>query len=179
MTGEGLARLTEKEREALRLVPTHGTITAIATELGVSDSAVKLRFASATKKLGVVGRHDAARLLMKDEGWAPYPKRTVPNGQVEPQSDPVASDPHQTPGDGLAMVEDGSGEEPSIGHLLTQIADRLADKGGRNRLTPWQRIACIFAVMILGLLLFSMLMATMTEMGRYGRGLRTAERTSI
>ncbi len=74
MTGGGLARLTEKEREALRLVPTHGTIVAIATELGISDSAVKLRFASATKKLGVVGRHDAARLLMKDEGWAPLPE---------------------------------------------------------------------------------------------------------
>ncbi len=77
------------------------------------------------------------------------------------------------------MVGEGSSEEPSLGHLLTQIADRLGSKGGRNRLTPWQRIAFIFAVMILGLLLFSMLMATLTETGRYGRSLRTADQTSI
>lgn len=180
MTSDRLGRLTEKEREALRLVPTHGTITAIATELGISDSAVKLRFASAAKKLGVVGRHDAARLLLADEGWPPYPNRTVPNGQVVPLAPLAVSDPHQQgPGDGDDAAEGGSIEEPTIGHLVVQIADRLGGRGGRNRLSPWQRAAFIFVIMLLGLLLFSMLMASLTEVGRYGRSLRTVDRTSI
>lgn len=179
MTSDRLERLTEKEREALRLVPTHGTISAIATELGISDSAVKLRFASAAKKLGVVGRHDAARLLLADEGWPPYLNRTAPNGQVVPLAPLAASDPRQAPGDGDDGTEGGSIEEPSIGHLVVQIADRLSGRGGRNRLSPWQRAAVIFVIMLLGLLLFSMLMATLTEAGRYGRSLRTVDRTSI
>jgi hypothetical protein len=116
---------------------------------------------------------------MKDEGWVPYPNRTAPIGQVEGQAEPGLAGSHQTPGDGPQAIGDGSHDEPSLGALLTQIADRLASKGGRNRLTPWQRIAFIFAVMILGLLLFSMVMATLTEAGRYGRSLRTANRTSI
>jgi DNA-binding CsgD family transcriptional regulator len=179
MTSDRLQRLTEKEREALRLVPTHGTIVSIANELGISDSAVKLRFASAAKKLGVVGRHDAARLLLTEEGWPPYPNRTAPIGQVVPVAPDAASDPQQAPGDGDDVADTGSGDEPTIGHLVVQIADRLGGRGGRNRLSPWQRVAFMVAVMILGLLLFSMLMATLTEAGRYGRSLRTVDRTSI
>ncbi|WP_404710541.1 LuxR C-terminal-related transcriptional regulator [Sphingomonas sp. MMS24-J13] len=180
MTSDRLERLTEKEREALRLVPTHGTITAIAGELGISDSAVKLRFASAAKKLGVVGRHDAARLLLAEEGWPPYLNRTAPIGQVVPIAPLDASETHQTPDEGgEGTADNGSIDEPSIGHLVVQIADRLGGRGARNRLSPWQRVAFMFAVMILGLLLFSMLMATLTETGRYGRSLRTDDRTSI
>jgi DNA-binding CsgD family transcriptional regulator len=179
MTGDRLGRLTEKEREALRLVPTHGTIVAIANELGISDSAVKLRLASAAKKLGVVGRHDAARLLLAAEGWPPYPNRTAPNGQVEPRPGSGAPEPHQAPSDGGDVAGEGSVEEPSVGHLVLQIADRLGRRGGRNQLSPWQRVAFIFAVMCLGLLLFSMLIATLTETGRFGRSLRTVDRISI
>ncbi len=175
MTSDRLQRLTEKEREALRLVPTHGTIGAIAVALGISDSAVKLRLASAAKKLGVRGRHDAARLLLEEEGWPPYPNRTAPIGQVVPQPPVDLLPPHQAPGDG----DDAEPGEPSIGHLVVQIADRLGGRGGRNQLSLWQRVAFIFAVMILGLLLFTMLIATLTETGRFGRSLRTVDRTSI
>jgi DNA-binding CsgD family transcriptional regulator len=179
MTSDRLERLTEKEREALRLVPTHGTIVAIANELGISDSAVKLRLGSAAKKLGVVGRHDAARLLLADEGWPPYPNRTVPNGQVEQEALSDASEPDQAPGDGRSVASSGSTDEPSVGHLVLQIADRLGRRESRNKLSLGQRVAFIFAVMVLGLLLFSMLIATLTETGRFGRSLRTVDRSSI
>jgi DNA-binding CsgD family transcriptional regulator len=179
MSSDRLERLTEKEREVLRLVPTHGTITAIARALTISDSAVKLRLSSATKKLGVVGRHDAARLLVEQEGWPPYPNRTAPIEQVEPSPGPGLVEDRQAPGDGVAAAGEEPFEEPSLGHLVSQIADRLSGKGGRNQLTIPQRLAFIFAVMILGLLLFSMLLATLTETGRYGRSLRTANHTSI
>lgn len=178
MTSDRLVRLTEKEREALRLVPTHGTILAIAIALDISESAVKLRLGSAAKKLGVIGRHDAARLLMEAEGW-PYPNRTAPNGQVEPRPDPPLPGVDRAPRDGAGMADDGAIEAPTLGHLVVQIADRLASGGGRNRLVLWQRIAIIFGVMILGLLLFAMVLATITETGRFGRSLKTADRTSI
>jgi hypothetical protein len=77
------------------------------------------------------------------------------------------------------VAEDGSADEPSVGHLVLQIAGRLGRREGRNRLSLGYRIAFIFAVMILGLLLFSMLIATLTETGRFGRSLRTVDRTSI
>ncbi len=179
MSSDRLDRLTEKEREALRLVPTHGTTVAIADELGISDSAVKLRLASAAKKLGVVGRHDAARALLEQEGWPPYPNRTAPNRQVEAMPAPVLSEYHQAPSDEGAVAGADPVGEPAIGHLLAQIADRLGGRGGRNRLALWQRAVFVLVVMIVGLLLFSMAIATLTETGRFGRSLRTADRTSI
>ena len=178
MTSEQLVRLTEKERAALRLVPTHGTIIAIAGALGISESAVKLRLASAAKKLGVIGRHEAARLLMEAEGW-PYPKRTVANEQVVPGAEAALVYPTPGPPDRVEGVRERPIEAPSLGDIAVQMAARRAVAGGRNRFTLGQRITVIVIFVMLGALLFAMVLATITETGRFGRSLRTIDRTSI
>ena len=63
--------LTEGERECLRLVYQHMTSKDIARQLGVSHHAVDMRLRQAIRKLEVVSRIDAARVLIADEGIYP------------------------------------------------------------------------------------------------------------
>lgn len=69
--GNGLDRLTERERECLREWLRHKTAKEIALDLGISHHAVEKRLKMARTKLGVSTSLEAARLLAADEGYQP------------------------------------------------------------------------------------------------------------
>ncbi|MEL7689907.1 helix-turn-helix transcriptional regulator [Citromicrobium bathyomarinum] len=64
-----VARLTDKERECLRLWLGHATAKEIAIRLGVTHHAVEKRLKSARHKLGVASSLEAARIFARAEGY--------------------------------------------------------------------------------------------------------------
>jgi len=74
MSDERIVKLTERQRECLRLVLKHYTSKEMARELGVGVDAIDQRLKGAMKKLGVASRLEAARILATHEGL---------NGDVE------------------------------------------------------------------------------------------------
>ena len=64
-----IARLTERERECLRLWLEHKTAKEIALDLGISHHAVEKRLKMARTKLDVATSLEAARLLAEAEGY--------------------------------------------------------------------------------------------------------------
>ncbi|WP_164468270.1 helix-turn-helix domain-containing protein [Caulobacter vibrioides] len=72
---ENLDRLTERERECLRLVDRHMSSKEIARELGLSKHTVDWHLDKARRRLGAVDRYDAARRVFARarQGLAPPP----------------------------------------------------------------------------------------------------------
>ena len=66
---ESAVRLTEKEKECLRLWLGHSTAKQIALHLGISHHAVEKRLKMARTKLGLSSSLEAARLLEAVEGY--------------------------------------------------------------------------------------------------------------
>src|ERR1700712_718939 len=73
MDAERIERLTDKQRECLRMVYRHMETKEIARVLGLGPDAVTQRIKTAMKTLGVDRRRDAARILAEAEGLVPYP----------------------------------------------------------------------------------------------------------
>jgi len=69
---ERIGKLTERQRECLRLVLRHYTSKEMARELGIGVDAVDQRLKGAMKKLGVATRLEAARMLADYEGESHY-----------------------------------------------------------------------------------------------------------
>ena len=71
---EGANPLSEREREALALSATSGTIADIAASLGLSEGTVRNHLSAAIQKTGARNRAEAARIA-SDKGWlAPRPR---------------------------------------------------------------------------------------------------------
>ena len=66
-----LAKLTEREKEALRLLLKGFDIKTCARELGVASNTITERLRSARTKLGVTSSREAARVLLKSESADP------------------------------------------------------------------------------------------------------------
>ena len=65
---EGANPLSEREREALALAATSGTVADIATSLGLSEGTVRNHLSAAIQKMGARNRAEAARIAA-DKGW--------------------------------------------------------------------------------------------------------------
>lgn len=65
---EGLSRLSEREREVLRLLVRGHDIKSIARQLGISTTAVNERLRQSRQKLGVSSSREAARMVASEEG---------------------------------------------------------------------------------------------------------------
>lgn len=91
-------RLTDKQRECLRLVYRHMETKEIARVLSLSPDGVTQRIKSAMKTLGVDRRRDAARILAEAEGLGSYPPQVY-------SSRDIAITPH--PAISAASTEDG------------------------------------------------------------------------
>jgi two-component system response regulator DesR len=65
---EGANPLSEREREALALAATNGTIADIATRLGLSEGTVRNHLSAAIQKTGARNRAEAARIAA-EKGW--------------------------------------------------------------------------------------------------------------
>ncbi|OYX05605.1 MAG: helix-turn-helix transcriptional regulator [Caulobacter vibrioides] len=70
---EGLHRLTERERECLRLVDRHMSSKEIARELGLSKHTVDWHLDKARRRLGASDRYDAARRMSDRAHQGPSP----------------------------------------------------------------------------------------------------------
>jgi DNA-binding CsgD family transcriptional regulator len=66
-----LAKLTEREKEALRLLLKGFDVKTCARELGVTSNTITERLRSARTKLGVTSSREAARMLVKSENSDP------------------------------------------------------------------------------------------------------------
>jgi two-component system response regulator DesR len=65
---QGANPLSEREREALALSATSGTIAEIADRLGLSEGTVRNHLSAAIQKVGARNRAEAARMAA-DKGW--------------------------------------------------------------------------------------------------------------
>lgn len=87
MGQDRISRLSEGQRECLRMVYRHMETKEIARTLGISPDGVAQRIKTAMRILGVHRRRDAARLLAEAEGAAPegalpYPPRVNPSWDI-------------------------------------------------------------------------------------------------
>ncbi|HEV7658863.1 MAG TPA: helix-turn-helix transcriptional regulator [Allosphingosinicella sp.] len=73
-----VARLSEGQRECLRMVYRHMETKEIARSLGISPDGVTQRIKTAMRILGVQRRRDAALILAQHEGTEPYPSLVYP-----------------------------------------------------------------------------------------------------
>jgi len=133
MTTARFDRVTEPQRQCLRLVLTRHNSKEIALSLGVSPVTVDKRIGRAVGTLGVATRFEAARLLALHEGGTYQPLVHQPPDIVPTAiSDKVAGSE--------ALTADGS---DAAGAAWLP----LRPKGGRyNTLTVWQRLLWIFTI---------------------------------
>ncbi|MCJ7421566.1 helix-turn-helix domain-containing protein [Sphingomicrobium astaxanthinifaciens] len=90
-----LARLTEGQRECLRLVAAHHNSKEIAAKLGISPHTVDQRIRIALHTLGVSRRQQAARLLADHEaapGEDPYQRLICQSPYIPDPAEPVHSE---------------------------------------------------------------------------------------
>ena len=137
-------RVTEPQRECLRLVLTRRNSKEIALALGISSHTVDKRLERAIATLGATSRFDAARILSEHE--AQSVTAAAPVAGVEPAYEPfVYQSPDIVPAAGSDMV--GASEE-----LAQRGGSRdakaawlpIRPKGGRyNTLSMGRRLAWI------------------------------------
>jgi DNA-binding CsgD family transcriptional regulator len=111
MTADRVERLTDKQRECLRMVYRHMETKEIARVLGLSPDGVTQRIKTAMKTLGVDRRRDAALILAEAEGLAPYPRQVYPSRDIASAREPAMLAPStegewQSGSSGEAMREE-------------------------------------------------------------------------
>jgi DNA-binding CsgD family transcriptional regulator len=89
MDRDRIERLTDKQRECLRLVYRHMETKEIARVLGLSPDGVTQRIKTAMKTLRVDRRRDAALLLAEAEGPQPYPPQVYPPRDIAAAPEPA------------------------------------------------------------------------------------------
>lgn len=163
MNDAGLAQLTEKEKEALRLVFSHPSFEAIARELNLTKGAIQSRFSSVYKRMGTLDRYEVARALARREGWAPYVDRIDTTDRVA--GAPAVLPNHVT----------GSGSKPIHGliELVDSLARLLGREGADNVLTGNERLVRTILVGLVIMIILSLLAASMGALGNFGSGLAT------
>lgn len=132
MSADRFARVTEAQRECLRLVRAQHNSKAIAQRLGISPFTVDKRLARAVATLGVTSRFEAARLLSDHEQEPGYERLAYQSPDIVLPAEPVE----------LAASE----ELTSVGVGLREHSPwlPLRPQGARqNTLTVWQRLAWI------------------------------------
>ncbi|MEA3028683.1 MAG: hypothetical protein QOG13_8 [Sphingomonadales bacterium] len=82
MNPDRIERLTDKQRQCLRLVYAHKETKEIARILGLSPDGVTQRIKAAMRTLGVDKRRDAALILAEAEDPTTYPRRVYPSGDI-------------------------------------------------------------------------------------------------
>ncbi|ATC34331.1 LuxR family transcriptional regulator [Caulobacter vibrioides] len=112
---EGLHRLTERERECLKLVDRHMSSKEIARALGLSKHTVDWHLDKARRRLGAADRYDAARRMSDHahQGSAPPP---IASGSDPTRLGEVASARSARgvqEGDHLERVDPASGTDPA------------------------------------------------------------------
>ncbi|HEV2816492.1 MAG TPA: helix-turn-helix transcriptional regulator [Allosphingosinicella sp.] len=92
MGQDRISRLSEGQRQCLRMVYRHMETKEIARTLGISPDGVAQRIKTAMRILGVHRRRDAARLLAEAEGAAgapSYPSQVNPPWDIASAPEPA------------------------------------------------------------------------------------------
>ncbi|MEA3012478.1 MAG: hypothetical protein QOD42_1023 [Sphingomonadales bacterium] len=105
-----VARLSEGQRECLRMVYRHMETKEIARILAISPDGVSQRIKAAMRILGVQRRRDAALLLAQYEGAEPYPPLVYPPRDI-------AIAPHQAT---FAPTTEGGRPSGSSGEAMRE-----------------------------------------------------------
>lgn len=162
MDANRLARLTEKQRECLRLVSRHQSSKMMAPLLGITPEAVDQRLKTAVRLLGVASRYEAALLLAEHEGGPTY-QRTVydaPDLAGPAASGTVSASEGDRRSEGDRLEEERAVYEPPA--PIQPRSSRLPlpmERGRRNDLGLWQRLAWVVAIAIGAALSFGAFLA--------------------
>ena len=152
MEHDRVARLSEGQRECLRMVYRHMETKEIARVLGLSPDGVTQRIKTAMRILGVDRRRDAALLLAQHEGTEPYPPLVYPSRDIAIAPDPPTFRPSIEGGrpsgsSGEAMREEQVAFEAI--HLARGPALPLPIGGARPNDVGWgKRLAWIAGITI-------------------------------
>lgn len=148
-----VAKLTDKELEALELVAAHYSSKEIAIRLDLSIAAIDARVRAVLRKLEVADRRQAALVLASARGHAaqqaaaaPYQPRVYQPPQVVPDAVPYRMDgPNEH---AVQDVHQGFPVDRSEAATDPRQAEPASDGGARNRLSAIQRIGLIAAIAV-------------------------------
>ena len=178
MSRDGVARLTEGQRDVLRMVNRHMETKEIARELGISPDGVNLRIKTAMRTLGVNKRRDAALILAEVEGQDSYQPLVYPPRTIAPGAEPATFAPSTESGRNQEPASIGAmREEQAAFEAVPQLRSRqfrfpLPVRGGRpGDLNAIQRLGWIFGMMLLIAFAFGVFLAGMEALSRLGRDL--------
>jgi len=161
MAEDPLARLTEAQREVLRLWSMHRSAKEIGRELGITHWAVNERLRSARRALGVANSGEAARLLAAAEAGDTYKRLVCDAPRVAAPGDHVIFPGHDEDGEESSRVSRSSVREEGAPWEAAPPRLRLPlprYRGDDNDLTIrlrliWIGTIAIAAVVILGALI--------------------------
>ena len=175
MNDERLARLTDKQRECLRLVYAHMSSKEIAPLLGVEPGTVDQYVKAAMRILGTSDRRAAARMLAEHED------RIVQPLVYQPLDIAVVGDPAMfgasTEGQreaqsGGAMREERALFEPFPTEPPDSLPLPLPIRGGKpSDLSTVKRLGWIFILILLIALTFGLFITGFEALSRLGRTL--------
>jgi DNA-binding CsgD family transcriptional regulator len=169
---ERVARLSDGQRECLRLVGRLQTSKAIAAKLGISPHSVDDRIRRALQTLGVQGRAEAAQLVL--EFGADSPQRLIhQSSRLAPD---VGSFDKEASLDGATPFSDGVRNELAEGQaayfapgLQIETSERWSFWEGllaEHDLPVWGRLAVILGVALAGVVLAALLVSLAEGLSR-------------
>ena len=182
MADDRFRKLTERQRECLRLILSGHEIKEIARDLGITPNAVTERLRTARLLLGVESSRDAARLLALHEGNGTYRSDVdMPLGLAVQAASPSISALSETR---IGHVPNGLGvmEEAAIFEPIPLMPSRRGfpwpvptKERPRNDLSPAERLVVsvvltflIAAVLGISTTAFVLLMRFLTDLTRHG-----------
>lgn len=174
MDEDRISRLTDKQRECLRLVNLHQSSKMIAPLLGITPEAVDQRIKTAVRLLGVGSRFEAALVLARHEGAY---ERTIYDppelvGQGAEGAFGASTGGERTSGDAPEepMREERSPYEPERRRRLRWLPRPLPKRGTKaHDVKPLLRAAWIVAVAIAGAVAFGVLVSGVEALVRLVR----------
>lgn len=170
MNADRLVRLTDKQRQCLRLVYAHMSSKEIAPILGVEPGTVDQYVKAAMRILGVSDRRHAARMLAEHEAATGQP--------LEYQSPAIAPDPESgefrpSTGGGQQAPSQAVREEPAVFGFFPPPAPSLLPLpiGGRkpSDFGIVKRLGSIVLLILLIALAFGLFLAGFEALSRLGR----------
>ncbi|MFC3714387.1 response regulator transcription factor [Sphingoaurantiacus capsulatus] len=182
-----LGKLTEGQKQCLRLVYRHMSSKDIARELGISPHSVDARLRSALRTLNVTNRTEAALRLAAHEAGAPYQSPVYQPSYVAAPDASVMLNPDNDTGHTTDEERDfyrlPDAESLRARRVAESVAafDRSADPfwgrhgqtvspvrawGGRNDLTIGARIGVVLAIAIGSALAFGAILSGLASLAR-------------
>lgn len=156
--GERISRLSEGQKQCLRLVSQLKTSKEIARELAISPHTVDQRVKRAMRTLEVDSRADAARLLVeRDRAGGLYQGLVYQRPDIE---DSVSVPPQPDAEDGAEIAD------PAARHVAAGPEQEAPDPEGRSDLNVWQRLGLILAIAIGSALSFGAILAGLDALSR-------------